>query len=60
LRSSPIHLCRLRYFGGDQWGFAFFAYSSEKYELSVFSDGQFVGKPEDAFIIAAGVNLTES
>jgi hypothetical protein len=59
LRTAPIHLCRLRYFGEDRWGFAFFAYNSEKYELSVFSDGEFVGQPEDAFITSASVNLTE-
>ena len=36
LRNTPIHLCRLRYRGDEEhWGFAFFAYSSEKYELSV-------------------------
>jgi hypothetical protein len=49
LRSTPIHLCRLRYFGGDNWGFAFYAYSSEKYELAVFPNGSFRGKPEEAF-----------
>src|ERR687883_879279 len=28
LRTTPIHLCRLRYFGDEQrWGFGFFAYS---------------------------------
>lgn len=53
LRNTPTHLCRLRYFGGDDWGFAFFAYSSEKYELSVFADGNFIGKPEDAFAASA-------
>jgi len=40
LRNVPTHPCRLRY-GGDEehWGFAFFAHSSEKYELSVFPSG---------------------
>ena len=28
LRNTPTHLCRLRYFGQDEWGFAFYAYSS--------------------------------
>jgi hypothetical protein len=49
LRSTPIHLCRLRYFGGDNWGFAFYAYSSEKYELAAFPNGSFRGKREEAF-----------
>ena len=53
LRKIPTHLCRLRYFGNDQWGFAFYTYSSEKYELSVFPNGEFLGKPEDAFMASA-------
>ena len=53
MRNFPLHLCRLRYFGADQWGFAFFTYSNEKYELSVFPDGKFTGTPEDAFLAAA-------
>jgi hypothetical protein len=32
---------------------ASFAYSSEKYKLSVFPDGDFFGKPEDAFAASA-------
>lgn len=53
LRNAPTHLCRLRYFGNDEWGFAFYAYSSDKYELSVFPNGEFTGKPEDAFRASA-------
>ncbi len=53
LRKTPTHLCRLRYFGNDRWGFAFYTYSSEKYELSVFPNGEFLGKPEDAFMASA-------
>ena len=53
LRNTPTQLCRLRYFGDDKWGLAFYAYSSEKYELSVFPDGSFTGKPEDAFAASA-------
>jgi hypothetical protein len=57
IRSTPTHLCRLRYFGDDRWGFAFFAYSSEKYELSIFPNGEFIGKPEDAFFVSAEAYL---
>ncbi len=53
LRNTPTHLCRLRYFGDDQWGFAFYTYSNEKYELSVYPNGEFLGKPEDAFLASA-------
>ena len=53
MRNSPIHLCRLRYFGNDEWGFAFYTYSHEKYELSIFPNGEFTGKPEDAFLASA-------
>jgi hypothetical protein len=43
LRSTPTKLCRLRYFGGeDRWGFAFYTYSNERYELSVFPSGEFL------------------
>ena len=27
MRNTYTHLCRLRYFGNDEWGFAFFTYS---------------------------------
>ena len=57
MRSTPTHLCRLRYFGDDRWGFAFFAYSSEKYELSIFPSGEFLGTPEDAFFVSAQAYL---
>ena len=56
LRNTPTHLCRLRYFGDDQWGFAFYTYSNEKYELCVYPNGEFFGKPEDAFL-ASGMYL---
>ena len=59
MRNTPVHLCRLRYFGDDQWGFAFYTYSNEKYELSVYPNGQFVGTPEEAFLTAAMVYLNE-
>ena len=54
LRTTPLHLCRLRYFGDEErWGFAFYTYSSERYELSVFPSGEFFGPPEEAFDMAA-------
>ena len=55
LRNTPTHLCRLRYYGDrpDGWSFAFFAYSSEKYELCIFPSGEFWGTPEEAFVAAA-------
>ena len=59
LRNTPVHLCRLRYFGNDEWGFAFYTYSNEKYELSMYDDGQFTGKPERAFLIPANAYLNE-
>lgn len=59
LRSTPTHLCRLRYFGReDEWGFAFYTYSHEKYELSMFDNGTFFGTPEEAFRESA-VYLTD-
>ena len=59
LRNTPTHLCRLRYFSEDRWGFAFYTYSHEKYELSVYPNGEFFGKPEDAFVASAEAYLNE-
>ena len=55
IRNTPTHLCRLRYFGEDRWGYAFYTYSNEKYELCVYPNGEFFGKPEDAFLASAEV-----
>ena len=58
MRNTPTHLCRLRYFGDeDRWGFGFYTYSNEKYELSMFPTGDFFGSPEDAFEVSANVYL---
>jgi hypothetical protein len=52
---TPIHLCRLRYFGHeDRWSMAFYKYSDQKYELSVFNTFGFWGTPEEGFDTAAG------
>ena len=59
MRNTPVYLCRLRYFGNDKWGFAFYTYSNEKYELSVYPNGQFIGTPEEAFLTSAMVYLNE-
>jgi hypothetical protein len=58
LRNTPTHLCRLRYFGDEErWGFAFYTYSHERYELAIFPSGEFLGPPEDAFQVAAQLYL---
>ena len=58
LRNTPLHLCRLRYYGSDdRWAFAFYAYSGERYEASVFPDGEFEGMPEAAFAASANAYL---
>ena len=54
LRATPVHLCRLRYFGReDAWSMAFFTYGNERYEPCFFGDGGFHGTPEAAFDIGA-------
>jgi hypothetical protein len=53
LQNTPLHLCRLRYFDTDKWGFSWYNYSNEKYELATYPDGEFFGKPEDAFLASA-------
>lgn len=58
LRNTPTYLCRLRYFGDEErWGFAFYTYSNERYELSVFPSGEFLGPPEEAFRVSAAAYL---
>jgi hypothetical protein len=50
----PLHLCRLRYFGGRKvWSMAFYTYSNERYELCTFPNGTFYGTPEEAFEVGA-------
>jgi hypothetical protein len=58
LRNTPIHLCRLRYFGDEErWGFGFYSYASDRYELSMFPTGEFYGRPEDALEVSAEMYL---
>ncbi len=59
MRSSPLHLCRLRYFTRDQWSLAFYTYSGERYEPCVFPNGTFCGTPEEGLEVGA-VYLTSS
>jgi hypothetical protein len=50
----PLHLCRLRFFGDEErWSMAFYTYSNEKYEPSVFNTGSFEGTPEEGFETSA-------
>ncbi len=54
LRATPVHLCRLRYFGDeDAWSLAFFTYSNEAYTPSVFHTGEFFGTPEQGLDVGA-------
>jgi hypothetical protein len=59
MRTTPTHLCRLRYFGDEErWGFAFYTYSNDRYELSIFPSGGFFGTPEEAFEVSARLYLS--
>lgn len=53
VRNSPIHLVRMRHFAEDRWSLAFYKYSDEKYEPSVFQSGQDFGTPEEGFDVGA-------
>lgn len=53
LSAAPLHLCRLRYFDEDKWSVAFYTYSNEKYEPSVFDTGDFLGTPEQGLDVGA-------
>lgn len=50
VESVPTHLCRLEYAGHpDVWGFAFYKYSTERYERSFLPSGSMGGTPEECF-----------
>ena len=53
LRKTPVRLGRLRYFGADRWSYSFYTYSNERYEPATFPNGDWFGKPEEAFDIGA-------
>lgn len=53
MRNQPTHLGRIRYFGDDQWSYAFYTYSRDRYEPAIFQNGEWFGTPEDAFDIGA-------
>jgi hypothetical protein len=49
LAATPVHLCRLRYFGNpDRWSFAIYNYTTGDYEPASFPSGDAAGLPEDA------------
>ena len=52
-RQFPIHLGRIRYFADNQWSYAFYTYSNERYEPAIFPNGDWFGTPEEAFDIGA-------
>ena len=50
IRATPIHLCRLGYLGNpERWSFAFYKYSTERYEPSLTRACSFEATPEEAF-----------
>ena len=54
-RVVPVELCRLGYRGHkDEWEYAFYKYSDERYEPSIMASGHFTATPEQCFDTAAG------
>jgi hypothetical protein len=43
----------LRYFQEDRWSFAYYTYSNDRYEPSMYPLGSFLGTPEEALDIGA-------
>jgi hypothetical protein len=57
---GPLSLCRLRYTGSpDNWGFACYLASTDRYEQSILPTGSFTGTPEDALDCACGLYLND-
>lgn len=57
-RSDALQLCRLRFFGPDRWSLALYSYAHERYDPSVFGDGELFGLAVDGFDLAANLYLT--
>lgn len=57
---GPLSLFRLRWLGSpDNWGFACYLASSDRYEDSVLPNGSFPGTPEQALDCACGLYLND-
>ena len=57
---GPLPLCRLRYTGSpDEWGFACYLASKDRYEDSILPNGTFTGTPEDALDCGCGLYLND-
>jgi hypothetical protein len=54
-----LPLCRLRYVGYAQWGFAIYLASKDGYEDSVIASGHPVGTAEEALDCACGLYLND-
>ncbi|HYS37990.1 MAG TPA: hypothetical protein VEO01_20425 [Pseudonocardiaceae bacterium] len=55
---EDLQLCRLRDTGQpDEWGFALYTYSGDRYEDNILPTGSARGTPEDAFDCACGLYL---
>lgn len=52
-RERPVHLGRLRHFAPERWGYAFYTYSNERYEPTLYPSEEWFGTPEEAFEIGA-------
>ena len=58
VRSEAMQLCRLRYFGPDRWSLAIYSYAHERYDPSVFGDGEWFGPAAAGFDLAGNLYLT--
>ena len=56
-RPNALQLCRLRFLGPDRWSLAIYSYAHDRYDPSVFADGEFIGRAEDGFDLAANLYL---
>jgi hypothetical protein len=57
---GSLPLCRLRYLGSPQeWGFAIYLASNDRYEDSILPRGSFTGAAEEALDCACGLYLND-
>jgi hypothetical protein len=56
---EQIPLCRIEYFGDDDWGFAIYDPATETYNPAMLNTGEPSGSPVDAYNTAAIIHLAD-
>lgn len=55
LRNSPIHLCRLRYFGNDEWALLFIPIATKNMSLVFIPTANLPANPKMLFLLLPSI-----